>query len=369
MASSSNSKRPFYSSSSSNSKWRTSKGDEIAPELLKAIEGSRIALIIFSKTYAHSKWCLDELVKIMECKEEKGQKVFPIFYHVEPSEVRKQTGIYGEAFNNHESNADEEKKKKIEKWRTALWKAGNLSGFPLQDSPESEFIEEIIGEIRRLIPKLVHVGENIVGMDENSKEVKLLIDSQSNKVSMVGIYGTGGIGKTTIAKVVYNGLLDQFKRHSFLENVREKSKDDPGLLELQKKLLYDILMEKDSKISNIGEGIKEIKSKCCFEKVLIILDDVDCLRQLEFLAPNSECFHRGSIIIVTTRNKRCLDVHKSYSSYEAKGLAHEQAKELFCWNAFKQHHPKDNYVDLSNRILDYAKGLPLASCSFGFFSL
>ena len=235
------------------------------------------------------------------------------------------------------------------------------------DSPESEFIEEIIGEIRRLIPKLVHVGENIVGMDENSKEVKLLIDSQSNKVSMVGIYGTGGIGKTTIAKVVYNGLLDQFKRHSFLENVREKSKDDPGLLELQKKLLYDILMEKDLKISNIGEGIEEIKSKCCFEKVLIILDDVDCLRQLEFLAPNSECFHRGSIIIVTTRNKRCLDVHKSYSSYEAKGLAHEQAKELFCWNAFKQHHPKDNYVDLSNRILDYAKGLPLALVVLGSF--
>ena len=172
MDSTSNSMRPSSSSSSSsNSKWRydvflsfrgedtrdsfTShlysaldrgiiktfrddkelrKGWEIAPELLKAIEESRIAIIVFSKTYAHSKWCLDELVKIMECQEEKGRKVFPIFYHVEPSEVRKQTGIYGEAFNNHESNADEEeKKKKIEKWRTALWKVGNLSGFPLQD--------------------------------------------------------------------------------------------------------------------------------------------------------------------------------------------------------------------------------------------
>ena len=98
------------------------------------------------------------------------------------------------------------------------------------DRSEVEFIEDIIGEIRRLIPKLLHVGENIVGMDENSKEVKLLIDSQSNKVSMVGIYGTGGIGKTTIAKVVYNAMLIQFKCHSFLENVREKSKDDDGLL-------------------------------------------------------------------------------------------------------------------------------------------
>ena len=88
------------------------------------------------------------------------------------------------------------------------------------DRSESKFIEEIIGEIRRLIPKLLHVGENIVGMDENLKKVKFLIDTQSNEVSMVGIYGIGGIGKTTIAKVVYNDMLDQFKRHSFLENVR-----------------------------------------------------------------------------------------------------------------------------------------------------
>ncbi|XP_034679882.1 disease resistance protein RPV1-like [Vitis riparia] len=409
MASTSNPKRPSSSSSSSsssNSKWRydvflsfrgedtrnnfTShlykaldhanietfiddeglpRGEEIAPELLKAIEGSRIALIVFSKTYAHSKWCLDELVKIMECEKEKGQKVFPIFYHVEPSEVRNQIGIYGEAFNNHEKNADEEKKKKkIEEWRTALRKAGNLSGFHLKDDrSEAEFIEDIIGEIRRLIPKLVHVGENMVGMDENLKVVKSLIDPQSNKVSMVGIYGIGGIGKTTIAKVVYNDMLVQFKRHSFLANVREKSKDDDGLLQLQKNLLCDILMEKDTKLSDIGKGIEKIKSECCFEKVLIVLDDVDCPRQLEFLAPNSECLHRGSIIIVTTRNKRCLDVYESYSSYEAKGLAHEQAKELFCWKAFKQDHPIENFVDLSNHILDYAKGLPLALVVLGSF--
>ncbi|XP_034674505.1 disease resistance protein RUN1-like [Vitis riparia] len=172
-------------------------------------------------------------------------------------------------------------------------------------------------------------------MDENLKEVELLINAQSNGVSMVGIYG---IGKTTIAKVVYNDMLDQFQRHNFLENVREKSKDGHGLLELEEKLLSDILMEKNLGLRNIDEGIEKIKSECCFEK------------------------H-----IVTTRNKRCLDVYESYSSYEAKGLAHEQAKELFCWNAFRKCHPKDNYVDLSNHILDYAKGLPLAFVVLGSF--
>ncbi|XP_034680692.1 TMV resistance protein N-like isoform X2 [Vitis riparia] len=104
------------------------RGEEIAPELLKAIEESRIAIIVFSKTYAHSKWCLDELVKIMECKEEREQIVIPIFYNVDPSEVRKQTGICGEAFTRHEENADEERKEKIRKWRTAMEQAGNLAG-------------------------------------------------------------------------------------------------------------------------------------------------------------------------------------------------------------------------------------------------
>ena len=170
MASTSDSQRPSYFSSSSNSKWRHDvflsfrgtdtrdtftdhlygaldrgnfntfrddeklpRGEEISSNLLEGIEESRIAIIVFSKNYANSKWCLDELVKIMECKEEKGQRVFPIFYHVEPTEVRNQSGIYGEAFKNHETNADEEKKKKIKEWRAALRKAGQLKGYPLQN--------------------------------------------------------------------------------------------------------------------------------------------------------------------------------------------------------------------------------------------
>ena len=78
-------------------------------------------------------WMNWSRIKIMECEAEKGQKVFPIFYHVEPTEVKNQSGIYGEAFKNQERNADKEKKKKIEEWRAALRKAGQLNGFHLQN--------------------------------------------------------------------------------------------------------------------------------------------------------------------------------------------------------------------------------------------
>ena len=102
------------------------KGGEIKPELLQAIEESRVSIIVFSKTYADSKWCLEELVKIMNCKKERKQKVIPIFYHVDPSQVRNQS------FAHHEENADEEEKEKIKRWKTAMREAGNLAGYDVK---------------------------------------------------------------------------------------------------------------------------------------------------------------------------------------------------------------------------------------------
>ncbi|XP_034706158.1 disease resistance protein RPV1-like [Vitis riparia] len=106
------------------------RGEEIKSELLKTIEESRISIVVFSKTYAHSKWCLDELAKIMECREEMEQIVLPVFYHVDPSDVRKQTGSFGEAFFIHERNVDE---RKMQRWRASLTEASNLSGFHVND--------------------------------------------------------------------------------------------------------------------------------------------------------------------------------------------------------------------------------------------
>ncbi|KAH0711345.1 hypothetical protein KY289_007304 [Solanum tuberosum] len=95
--------------------------DSIPEELLKAIEESQVAVIIFSKNYATSRWCLNELVKIMECKEEKGQIVIPVFYDVYPSEVRHQIESFAEAFSKHKSKYtnDIEGMKKVKQWRTA----------------------------------------------------------------------------------------------------------------------------------------------------------------------------------------------------------------------------------------------------------
>ncbi|KAK3187960.1 hypothetical protein Dsin_027521 [Dipteronia sinensis] len=101
-------------------------GDEISSSLSNAIQSSRLSIIIFSKDYASSSWCLNELLEIVECHKTKGHTILPIFYHVSPSEIRKQTGTYGKAFAIREERFKETDK--VQKWRTALANVTNLSG-------------------------------------------------------------------------------------------------------------------------------------------------------------------------------------------------------------------------------------------------
>ena len=106
------------------------RGKSISEELLKAIEKSKFAVIIFSEYYASSRWCLDELVHILRCKKEIGLEVVPIFYHVNPSDVRHQEGTFAQAFDKHKECFEEEN---VETWRAALREAANLSGWDLQN--------------------------------------------------------------------------------------------------------------------------------------------------------------------------------------------------------------------------------------------
>ncbi|XP_068321247.1 disease resistance protein RPV1-like [Pyrus communis] len=107
---------------------RLQRGEEIGPALLEAIEKSTISVIIFSQNYASSTWCLDELVHILKCNNREGRMVIPVFYDINPSDVRKQHGSYADSFAQLEkrfaNNID-----KVHKWRDALTTAANLSGF------------------------------------------------------------------------------------------------------------------------------------------------------------------------------------------------------------------------------------------------
>ncbi|XP_004289632.1 PREDICTED: TMV resistance protein N-like [Fragaria vesca subsp. vesca] len=104
------------------------RGEDIAHSLLKVIEESRISVIVFSENYASSKWCSDELLHIHHCNESKQQMVRPIFYKVDPADIRYQKGSYGEALAKHERRFPDNLEK-VRRWRRALTRSANLSGW------------------------------------------------------------------------------------------------------------------------------------------------------------------------------------------------------------------------------------------------
>ncbi|KAL0009061.1 hypothetical protein SO802_010563 [Lithocarpus litseifolius] len=342
------------------------RGKSISPELLKAIEESRFAIVVFSRNYAFSTWCLDELAKIVRCMRETGLTVWPVFYDVDPSNVRKQTGTFGEAFSEHE-NRFTENIKKVEIWRDALREVTNLSGWHLQDRHESEFIQHIVEEmIEKLSSKSSSITKNFIGVESM---VAKLIPSYlgfKNNVCMIGIYGMGGIGKTTLARVVYDKFHSRFEGSSFIANIREDSKKH-GLHRLQQQLLADILEDKNIDIRNVYEGVDMIKKRICHRKVLLVIDDVNQLDQLEKLAGEQDWFGLGSWIIITTRDEHVLVQHGVLKRYKPELLNNDDASKLFCLKAFKMEQPKEGYVQLSHKVVEYSNGLPLALVTLGSF--
>ncbi|XP_068304485.1 disease resistance protein RPV1-like [Pyrus communis] len=128
--------------------YQLKRGENIQSELDREIEGSRIAVVIFSKRYAESRWCLRELSKIMRCREDQeGKVVYPIFYDVDPSQVRKQSGSFGEAFRKHERDEDPNE---VEQWRKDLKACADLGGRNFNttaDGREGLFIQNVVGDI------------------------------------------------------------------------------------------------------------------------------------------------------------------------------------------------------------------------------
>ncbi|KAG6642008.1 disease resistance protein RUN1-like [Carya illinoinensis] len=333
------------------------KGDEISLALLEAIEQSKISIIIFSKNYATSTWCLDELVKVLKCRKSIGQMVQPIFYDVDPSYVRKQ---FGEVMDMHEKKFKDDIQRVLT-WKVALKEAANLSGWHLNNGHESDFIQRIVEEISSILMKrtFLDVAKNPVGLDSHIRAMSKLLSVGNDDVRMVGIHGIGGIGKTTIAKVVYNSFAHQFQSCCFLADVRETT-NRSGLVPLQETLLSEILgMNTNLNVGSVDRGITVIKERLCHKKVLLVLDDVNEVEQLEKLARDKSWFGPGSRIIITTRDQCVLDYHgRVERKYKVQGLRKADALQLLSWNVFNKSYPEEGYEKLTDRVVQYAKGLP-----------
>ncbi|GJT22500.1 Toll/interleukin-1 receptor domain-containing protein [Tanacetum coccineum] len=348
------------------------KGETIDNQLIKTIEDSRFLVIVFSTNYASSSWCLDELVKIMECQKTTAeQTAYPIFYDVDPTEVRKQSGLVREAFTKHEHE------EAPGKWREALKEAADLAGWELKktaDGDESKLIQIVVADIFK---KLCSINSSVddgklVGMEMRINKALSSLEIGTEDVRMIGIKGIGGGGKTTLARAVFDQISNQFEGKSFVENVRESSKPSlSGLKKLQKQILMDVFSDQDITISSVSSGKNTMRQMLHRKKLLVVLDDVTDTKQLEALSGASNWFKPGSRIIITTRDEQVLVAHRvnfiHNFVHKINLLSPDEAICLFSRYAFGRDIPIEGYKDLSGEVVKYADGLPLTIKVLGSF--
>ncbi|XP_059076865.1 disease resistance protein Roq1-like [Cryptomeria japonica] len=288
------------------------KGKEIDSNLQEAIKTSDVLIPIFSKHYAESTWCLKEAAQMWRS----NGFIIPLFYDVEPSDVRypqREGGPFAKAFQKHYSHLDQQDEKTIEEWKNVLQQISSLSGWT------------------------------------RAEEFGLYLSSWHSTVR-VGVSGIGGVGKTTLAKAVYNRIYARFDAYFFAQ---KKS----TLVDLQRAILRR-LVNYHGEVSSVAEGKALMKNLLQGVRALVILDDVNDLSHLDALS--GDWCGPGSRIIFTSRDRHILNLAKVDSILNMSGLGKDEALQLFCWHAFSRAFAETPYKKLSTRIARACKGHPLS---------
>lgn len=202
--------------------------------------------------------------------------------------------------------------------------------------------------------------DGMVGLETHLREMEYLLDFDYDGVKMVGISGPAGIGKTTIARALHSRFSHKFQLTCFTENLRESYQssglDDYGLqLRLQEQLLSKVLNQDGTRICHLGA----LQQRLSNMRVLIILDDVNSLKQLEALAGDTSWFGYGSRIIITTEDQELLQQHGIDNVYHVSFPSFEEALSILCRYAFKQCSPKEGFEKVAGRITELCCMLPL----------
>ncbi|VVB12352.1 unnamed protein product [Arabis nemorensis] len=341
--------------------------------LFKRIEGSTIALVIFSKRYSESEWCLDELVKINERVDEGQLVAIPIFYKLEASDVKELEQEFGTNFKVRAWKCEE---LRVIKWEKALVSISGKMGLKLDENgDEYSFIGSIIEKVKEVVHNLSSeesgstqredLDEPLFGIEQRLKQLEEKLEFEQDKTCIVGVVGMPGIGKTVLVKRIYDKWVQKFGSSICLAEVSKMLRIH-GLDSLQKRLLEELLKDTHPNMEYAVDAHEFWKDELLKRKVFIVLDDVNGMRQIESLLGNGDWIKEGSKIVITTSDESLLrDLVDDF--YEVRRLNDADSLKYFSYHVSDRKicALEGEFKKLSKRFLDYAKGNPLVLKALG----
>ncbi|XP_010494627.1 PREDICTED: disease resistance protein RPS4-like [Camelina sativa] len=354
--------------------------------LFTRIQESKIVVAVISSMYTESEWCLDELAKVKECVEAGTLEVFPVFYKVDVRTVREQRGTFGDNFRELVKLHPE----RDESWKQALeFVTTKKAKLVHEESDEGQVVENIVEEVNVMLAASstdslgrrnsdIAIGKKellessssadpspLFGIETRLEQLEEMLKFESNEITrIVGIVGMPGIGKTTLAKTLFEKWKYKFLHKMFLDDIRGKSE-----FRLFKRLHEDLLIGLHESQNNVNEqkntkvSFKSLKAQIKKSKVFVVLDEVSDKRQIEEILGKDDWIKPGSKILITTSSKSSIRNKVPVEDiYLVPGLNENDALSQFIHHAFSGHNcsREGSFMNLSRQFVDYSRGHPLA---------
>lgn len=351
------------------------RADVIPHAICNAIQTATIHVAIFSQRYAESTWCLQELNLMWESLKEGRSSIITVFCDVEPRDLRRiEKGSYAQFFEEHKSKG-RVSEEDLKKWKDALYEVSWISGikFRAKESDYGNFLEKVwrmVDNLEQSKWEPVEVAKDQVGLAQAAEDIESrireaeeenLAPNNSKVTVIVQIVGMVGVGKSTLAKYLYQKKRSKFTASCFVNDVSKQE-----IVPLLQKLHDGLFGKYEQRIPDASEAKRILRRRTRnLSSVFLVLDDVRGAAEKEKIESLlMDVMASGSLVLITSREKLQLEgIFAKLENvmtlvYDVKLMEEEHARELFCRHAFDQPTPPKIFEDLTEQSLQICGGLP-----------